>query len=132
MYYDQAVAAMVVYDLTASDPFKAVEIWKKDIDDKVYTSDEKPIPCLLVGNKVDLVREEDIDNEATNNFCNDKGFMGYIYTSARNNKNVAESVKRILDYVLENNIHPNRPKEMDSCVNVGQSKSENKESGCNC
>ena len=35
VYYKEAVAAMIVFDVTRVATFEAVQKWKKDIDDKV-------------------------------------------------------------------------------------------------
>jgi GTPase SAR1 family protein len=53
VYYKQAVAAIVVFDVTDAESFEGVKIWKKDIDSKVYLPDDQtPIPTILIGNKV--------------------------------------------------------------------------------
>lgn len=134
MYYNEAVAAMVVFDLISPSTLGVAKIWKKDIDEKVMTSEEKPIPCLLVGNKVDLVGKEgpDKSDEEMDKFCEENGFMGFIRTSARQDTNVTESVEKILHYVLEHNIQPYRPKELAQCVKLDDTKKKekNEKSGC--
>ncbi|EAY14719.1 Ras family protein [Trichomonas vaginalis G3] len=134
MYYNEAVAAMVVFDLISPSTLCVAKIWKKDIDEKVMTSEEKPIPCLLVGNKVDLVGKEgpDKSDEEMDKFCEENGFMGFIRTSARQDTNVTESVEKILHYVLEHNIQPYRPKELAQCVKLDDTKKKekNEKSGC--
>jgi GTPase SAR1 family protein len=53
VYYKQAVAAIVVFDVTDAESFEGVKVWKKDIDSKVYLPDDQtPIPTILIGNKV--------------------------------------------------------------------------------
>ena len=39
VYYKEAVAAIIVFDVTRVATFEAVQKWKKDIDDKARTSD---------------------------------------------------------------------------------------------
>lgn len=136
MYYNEAVASMVVFDLSTPNTLNIAKVWKKDIDEKVMTSEEKPIPCLLVGNKVDLMTDEkwEKSDEEMEEFCKENGFIGFIKTSARSDKNVKESVDQILKYVLDNHIQPFRPKEADSCVKLEDAKDRKKDesSGCNC
>ena len=86
VYYQEACAALVVFDVTRAQSFEMVTNWKNDIDDKVFTSEKKPIPCLLLGNKIDLCQDgkwfktkEEIDQ-----FVAENNFIGFYETSARN------------------------------------------------
>ena len=54
VYYKDAVGAFLVFDVTRSDSFHAVEKWKVDLDSKVLLPDGRPIPCVLLGNKSDV------------------------------------------------------------------------------
>jgi GTPase SAR1 family protein len=54
VYYKEAVGAFVVFDVTRTDTFAAVEKWKNDLDTKVLLPDGRPIPCILVGLKKKL------------------------------------------------------------------------------
>ncbi len=47
VYYKEAVAAMIVFDVTRVATFEAVQKWKKDIDDKVWTHQELFDICIL-------------------------------------------------------------------------------------
>lgn len=55
MYYKEAVAALVVYDITRPNTFEAVPKWKADLDTKVSLPDGQPIPVVLLANKVPLI-----------------------------------------------------------------------------
>ena len=52
VYYKEAVGAFIVFDVTRSATFDAVIKWKNDLDSKVQLPDGKPIPCILLANKV--------------------------------------------------------------------------------
>lgn len=52
VYYKEAVGALVVFDVTRVSTFEAVTKWKTDIDTKVVLPDGKPIPVVLLANKV--------------------------------------------------------------------------------
>ena len=52
MYYKEAVGAVVVFDITRPQTFEAVQKWKADIEAKVFLPDDRPIPCVLLANKV--------------------------------------------------------------------------------
>jgi GTPase SAR1 family protein len=51
IYYKNVSGAIIVYDVNNSNSFEEVKIWKKDLD-KFTLEDGKPIPTILVGNKV--------------------------------------------------------------------------------
>jgi small GTP-binding protein len=76
VYYQQAVAALVVFDVTRQPTFDLVREWKKDIDSKVFTSSNMPIPCLLLGNKIDILKGE--LEEDMNAYCKEHGFVGFL------------------------------------------------------
>jgi len=52
VYYKEAVGAFIVFDLTRASTFDAVTKWKNDLDLKVQLPDGRPVPCVLLANKV--------------------------------------------------------------------------------
>ena len=139
MYYQQAVGAMIVFDLSRQGGTDAdgkqvpntLEIaneWKKDIDEKVMTTERIPIPCLLVGNKSDLGVSQK-SKEEIDNFCNDNGFIGYIETSAKNNVNIQDSVNFLLNYIINNNIEPEAI-DNSKAVSINGVPNKNEKHGC--
>ena len=52
VYYKEAVGAFVVFDVTKLSTFFAVQMWKSDLDNKVLLPNGKPIPAVLLANKV--------------------------------------------------------------------------------
>ena len=52
VYYKEAVGAFVVFDVTRLSTFEAVQMWKADLDNKVLLANGKPIPAVLLANKV--------------------------------------------------------------------------------
>lgn len=108
VYYQEACAAFVVFDVTRAPSFDLVSNWKNDIDDKVFTSEKKPIPCLLLGNKIDLCQDgkwfktkEEIDQ-----YVKENNFIGFFETSARNGTNIDEAAKFLISYIMDNKIEP--------------------------
>ena len=58
VYYKEAVGCFIVFDVTRKSTFDAVAKWKHDLDTKVQLADSKPIPCLLLANKVNFIASE--------------------------------------------------------------------------
>lgn len=52
VYYRDAVAAFVAFDVTRAATFDAIEQWKNDLDSKLFQSNGQPIPAVLLANKV--------------------------------------------------------------------------------
>jgi small GTP-binding protein len=106
VYYQEAVGAFVVFDLTRAVTFDLVVQWKKDIDSKVFAADMKPIPCLLIGNKMDLCESCPITDDQMTKFVAENGFIGYMATSAKTRENLTEAVVTLVNYIHQNHIEP--------------------------
>jgi len=63
LYYRDAVAAFVFFDLTQRKTLEAVASWKEDIDNKVMLPNKQRIPVYLIGNKRDLEDERQVSME---------------------------------------------------------------------
>ena len=55
VYYKDAHACIVMFDLTQRLTFQNAVRWKKDLDAKCTLQDGTPVPCLLLANKVTKV-----------------------------------------------------------------------------
>jgi small GTP-binding protein len=108
IYYQEAVAAFIVFDLTRLTTLDMVEGWKQDIDAKVFTSEDKPIPCLMLGNKVDLCKTQRHGKSAEeiSAMAQEWGFVGYFETSAKDGTNIDAAVEALVRYLIENKIEP--------------------------
>lgn len=56
VYYKGAAACIIMFDLTSQQTFNSTLKWKKDLDSKCTLPNGKTIPCILVGNKVTMVK----------------------------------------------------------------------------
>lgn len=56
VYYKEAVGAFIVFDVTRTSTFEAVQKWKNDLDSKVSLVDGSPVPCILLANKVSCTK----------------------------------------------------------------------------
>ncbi|KAG0017898.1 Ras- protein Rab-38 [Entomortierella chlamydospora] len=79
VYYREAVAALIVYDVTRPKTFEAVKRWKADLDSKVSLPDSLgggPIHTVLLANKTDLQENAaGVSAEAMDRFCKEHGFL---------------------------------------------------------
>ncbi len=94
IYYTGAEAAFIVFDLTNRESFEKVKDWYKEINQLI---DEKNIPIVIVGNKVDLTDQRVIstaEGEGLAKSLSETG-ISYIETSALSGENVIEAFELI-------------------------------------
>lgn len=101
IYYRDAVGAFIVFDVNKPNTFDSVMKWKADLDAKVIMSDGLQVPCLLLANKCDLIKQTDSDLEAMENFAAENGFIGCSYTSSKLNINIEESADLLVKEILK-------------------------------
>ncbi|EMH73728.1 Rab family GTPase [Entamoeba histolytica HM-1:IMSS-B] len=102
VYYNGALGAIVMCDVTNKNSIEGAMKWKANIDDRVLFNNEK-IPVLLVGNKTDLIQDEaqlKAIQYQLGEISASNGFSGYILTSARTSHNLEESMVRIAKFII--------------------------------
>lgn len=52
LYYKGAMGCIVMFDVTNSTSFQNCHYWKQDLDNKTMLPNGRPIPCILLANKV--------------------------------------------------------------------------------
>ncbi|XP_057618315.1 ras-related protein Rab-32 [Chionomys nivalis] len=102
VYYKEALGAFVVFDLSRSSTFEAVLKWKSDLDSKVHLPNGSPIPAVLLANKCDQKKEGSQSPSQMDQFCKDHGFTGWFETSAKDNINIDEATRFLVEKILAN------------------------------
>eukprot|EP01080_Neovahlkampfia_damariscottae_P004705 gene4705-8289_t len=90
-YYRGAGCAVVAFSTIDRDSFKAVEKWKKKVDEEC---DE--IPTCLIQNKIDLIKDKVVENEEGDELASKLG-VKFIRTCVKDNTNVDE----VFEYLAE-------------------------------
>jgi small GTP-binding protein domain len=85
MYYRDANAAIMVYDITKKGSFEGLKRWHKELTE----FGPKDIAILIAGNKEDLVEEEATSPEEAQAFARSIGAL-YKKTSAKTNYGVEQ------------------------------------------
>jgi len=101
-YYRNAVAAIVVCDVTRVATLEATKEWKKDLDDKLG---DGAISILLLANKCDLMPSGKTAMEAgarLQQIADEMGFQKWFLTSAKENDNVEDAMRFLIGAILEN------------------------------
>ena len=109
-YYRNAMGAICVYDLTRDTTRNKTLDWRDLLADNCISQDgaKLDIPIILVGNKVDLLETEALNNpevklpaiEEINSLAVKLGFIGGIITSAKHNIGVDDAVKILIAEIL--------------------------------
>lgn len=101
VYYKEAVGAFIVFDVTRGATLEAVVKWKQDLDSKVQLPDGSSIPCVLLANKCDQQKEGLVNNPTKiDEYCKEKNFAGWFETSAKENINIEEAARFLVNKVI--------------------------------
>uniref|UniRef100_A0A915Q699 Uncharacterized protein n=1 Tax=Setaria digitata TaxID=48799 RepID=A0A915Q699_9BILA len=95
-----AHGALVVFDCTRQNTYEGALRWKADLDSKITLASEKPLPAILVANKV-----ADLDNKITSGKLEEyreKGaFLNALKTSAKANYGIEDAFGLLAKQILE-------------------------------
>jgi GTPase SAR1 family protein len=94
MYYRNARAAIVVFDLTNHGTFLGLTQWIRDLD-ACDPSDRARL--FIVGNKCDLAGDRVIDADQAQRFADENHAVAYYETSAATGHNVIELFTEVAD-----------------------------------
>ena len=90
IYYRDASAAIIVYDITSVDSFDKVRKWILELRE---SSNDKII-ITIVGNKLDLESMRKVKKNMAENYANEQK-VAYFEVSARNGKNISKAFEHI-------------------------------------
>ncbi|XP_064633022.1 ras-related protein Rab-7L1-like [Lineus longissimus] len=99
VYYKDAHACIIMFDLTQKTTFHNTLKWKKDLDSKCSLPDGSPVPCILLANKCDLPHRE-VEQSEIENLCRENEFVGWTEISVKENLMVEESMKFLLEEIM--------------------------------
>ncbi|XP_033647494.1 ras-related protein Rab-7L1-like isoform X2 [Asterias rubens] len=99
VYYKDASACVIMFDVTSIKSFEHVVRWKNDVDSKVFLRDMSPVPCLLLGNKSDL-DEHKVSDEEVKAMSQDHNFVGWSKISVKDSYNVEEPMMFLVEEVV--------------------------------
>lgn len=101
LYYRDAGACIIMFDVTDITTFHSCLKWKHDLDNKIALVDGSPVPCVLLANKCDL-SEWAITRDEINIFSKENHFVGWFETSVKQNKNVAQAMSVLVKCLMSN------------------------------
>ncbi|XP_069573496.1 ras-related protein Rab-7L1-like [Brachyistius frenatus] len=99
IYYRGALGCVVMFDVTSSSSFLSCRHWKQDLDNKAMLLNGDSIPCILLANKCDLSQRV-VSSESIDKFSKANGFMAWMETSVKENKNIGEAMRMLVQEIL--------------------------------
>ncbi|XP_041859846.1 ras-related protein Rab-7L1-like [Melanotaenia boesemani] len=132
IYYKGALGCIVMFDVTNESSFLKCRHWKQDLDNKVMLPNGDSIPCILLANKCDLAQRV-VSSDSIDKFSKANGFITWMETSVKDNKNVGEAMTRLVQQILsiQSSLYPLNLRPEDS-VNPQQDSEINSNSAGGC
>lgn len=139
VYFQAAVGAMVVCDITDPESYETAVKWKQDVDGKVFLPNTMtPIPCILLLNKADLGGSK-MTKEQLDAFCQQNGFVRWFAVSAKDATNVdaafealVEEVQKVLPTAQSAGSAAAKRDEPNAVRGLGQSSAQKKPAKKSC
>ncbi len=102
-YYDGALGALAVFDVTQKKSFENLDRWVNDVSKQCGE-----IPIIVVGNKIDLIDERVVNFKEAEEYTTHKNVI-YYETSAKTGENVVDVVYELSKKILEDIIYEMHP-----------------------
>jgi Ras-related protein Rab-7L1 len=100
VYYKDAHACIVMFDLTDSNTFHNSVKWKRDLDQKCNLLDGSPVPCLLLANKSDDAERREVSQEDIEDLCKEHEFLGWSETSVKEGVMLDEAMGFLIEEMM--------------------------------
>ena len=96
---------IVINDVSKKEDFNETMKWKKVVYDESAFIDGDKLPFILIQNKIDLLKnDEEYLNKAMNDtqkLVDSGDFIGYIMSSVKENINIDEPIKFLIDNIID-------------------------------
>uniref|UniRef100_A0A087Y4Y0 Ras-related protein Rab n=2 Tax=Poecilia formosa TaxID=48698 RepID=A0A087Y4Y0_POEFO len=114
VYFKGAVGSVLMFDVTDTSSFLKCHQWKQDLDSKATLPNGSSIPCILLANKSDL-SDWAVPADHIESFCKAHGFVTWMATSVKDNKNIDKAMRRLVEEILsiQSSLDPLRTKTED-------------------
>ncbi|NXU67501.1 RAB17 protein, partial [Horornis vulcanius] len=96
LYYRDAHAALLVYDIANKQTFSRARLWLEELEKRFLPNE---IVIALVGNKTDLAAEREVTTEEGEEFARTKGLL-FMETSAKSNHQVNDVFISVVQELL--------------------------------
>lgn len=126
LYYREAKAALIVYDITSRASFDQAAVWIKKLNDEVRSG--QPTVMTLVGNKTDLEESRCVTSQEGQAMADTANVL-FIETSAKINFNITELFVKIAQHLRDGPLVFN---EFRGVIKPGTNDPKTAAKGCAC
>lgn len=127
MYYRNAQAAVVVFDITNMESLVKAKSWVKELQRQAAPN----IVIALAGNKVDLASKREVSTQEAEAYAQDAGLL-YTETSAKDNIGITELFTEIASKVPLDLVMANQKKEGINLNKDAPDPNASEGKGCAC
>eukprot|EP00347_Sterkiella_histriomuscorum_P020897 403336041 len=113
-YYKGAAGIILVFDVTDPVSFKNLEYWLK----KIHKHADENVEIVLIGNKIDLVNDVQIQQDIANQIAQQKNIQ-YFEASAKDSYNVDMAFKTLLSNIINNQGLQDKITQQDNNKGIG-------------
>jgi Ras-related protein Rab-7A len=94
-FYRGSDSCVLVYDITSSKTFEALQRWKEEFSQNVAQPNPDAFPFVVLGNKCDKESDRRVSRAQAESWCRSNGNIPHFETSAKDNINVVEAFESI-------------------------------------
>ena len=109
-YFNGAQGALLVFDLTNRNTFEKLDYWLEQLDRGTNNFKGK---IVVLGAKSDLKSRREVSYEEAEEYCNINN-LRYLECSAKDNINIDESFKVLLEEIVNIPVEAKQPKYLSS------------------
>lgn len=125
MYYRSSAAAILVYDVTNKESLENLKTWIQEINNKA----PQGIAVIIVGNKIDLVNERTVSQDAGLEVAKELGAVHYFEVSAKTGEGINQLFTKVAELDIKQDAIIDKPISRPAIVVKKDTKNE-EGSGC--
>ena len=109
-YFNGAQGVLLVFDITNRNTFDRLDYWLEQLDRCANNFKGK---IVVVGAKSDLTSRREVSYEEAKEYCNTNNLL-YLECSAKDNINIDETFKMLLEEIVNSPVEAKQPKYISS------------------
>lgn len=130
-FYRGADCCVLVYDVTQTNTFKALDEWRDEFLIQASPRDSENFPFVVIGNKIDL-DSRSVSTKRAQNWCHSKGDVPYFETSAKEALNVEQAFQAVAKNALAQENEMDVMNDFPAPITLNPTNQPAKDNNCSC